>query len=70
MVGSVGGAGGPGTDVTAGRVVTPGVVVGFSPEGIPFVDPAGDPTFEAGRFPDVLTVGLPERCAALGGSVQ
>ncbi len=70
LVGTEGDAGGPGTAVTAGRVVIPGVVIGFSPEGIPLVDPAGEPTSQSGTFPDFLTVGLPERCAALGGSVQ
>jgi len=67
LVGTEGDAGGPGTAVTAGRVVIPGVVIGFSPEGIPFVDAAGEQTFH-GTFPDFLTTILPQRCEALGGT--
>jgi hypothetical protein len=39
-------------------------------KGIPEVDVSGDAISESSVFPDYLSVGLPERCAALGGSVQ
>lgn len=45
---------------TAGRLVLTGTVVGFDPDGIPFVDvPDQDPSFVAGRQPDL------DICAAL-----
>lgn len=51
----------PGSGPEAGRVVGTAIVVGFSPEGIPFVEPSGeDPSFVAGRHPDA------DICAALG----
>jgi len=68
FVGFQGSGGGPGTSVTAGHLVWNGTVDDFSPEGIPLVDFGGDPIFAAGTFPDFLTVQLPERCAALGGT--
>lgn len=70
VVGFQGDAGGPGTAVIAGRTVLPGTVTSFSPEGIPNVDVTGEPISQNGVFPDFLTTVLPERCAALGGTLQ
>ena len=68
LLGFQGSGAGPGTSVSAGQRVWNGTVDDFSPEGIPLVDFGGDPIFAAGTFPDFLTVQLPERCTALGGS--
>lgn len=70
LTGMQGAAAGPGSSVTAGYQRLTGTVFGFSPEGIPLVDFNGPVTEEHGRWPSFLDVVLPERCTALGGSVQ
>jgi hypothetical protein len=69
LTGLEGPAAGPGSDVAAGYQRLTGTVVGFSPEGIPFVEFDGPVTVEHGRWPSFDAL-LAERCAALGGSLQ
>ena len=70
LTGLAGPAAGPGSDVTAGYQRLTGTVVGFSPEGIPIADFDGPVQAQHGRWPDFLDVSLPQRCEALGGSLQ
>jgi hypothetical protein len=70
LVGLAGAAAGAGTSVTAGYLHQTGTVVDFSPEGVPIVDFDGPVTAQHGVWPDFFDVGLPERCAALGGTLQ
>jgi hypothetical protein len=70
LVGLAGPAAGPGSSVTAGYQQLTGTVVDFSPEGVPIVDFDGPVTAQHGVWPDFFDVGLPERCAALGGTLQ
>jgi len=70
LTGLQGPAAGAGSSVTAGYQQLTGTVYGFSPEGIPLVDFDGPVTSQHGVWPDFLDAVLPERCEALGGSVQ
>ena len=70
LTGLQGPAAGAGSSVTAGYQRLTGTVFAFSPEGIPIVDFDGPVTSQHGAWPDFFDVGLPERCEALGGSVQ
>ena len=70
LVGLGGQAAGPGTSVTAGYQQLTGTVVAFSPEGVPIVDFDGPVSAQHGVWPDFFDVGLRERCAALGGTLQ
>ena len=70
LTGLQGPAAGAGSSVTAGYQQLTGTVFAFSPEGIPIVDFDGPVTSQHGVWPDFFDVGLPERCEALGGSVQ
>ena len=69
LTGLAGPAAGAGSGVTAGYQRLTGVVYGFSPEGIPLVDFNGPLLAEHGRWPGFDVV-LPQRCEALGGSLQ
>src|SRR3712207_2223166 len=51
LVGFQGWTAGPGSVAMAGRQTFAGTVVGFSPEGIPFVDFGGDPLGAHGHWP-------------------
>ena len=70
LTGLAGPAAGAGSAVSAGYQRLTGRVFAFSPEGIPIVDFDGPTSELHGRWPAFLDVVLPERCAALGGSVQ
>lgn len=70
LVGLGGQAAGAGTSVTAGYQQLTGTVIGFSPEGVPIVDFDGPVSAQHGVWPDFFDVGLPARCAALGGTLQ
>ena len=70
LTGLQGPAAGAGSSVTAGYQRLTGTVFAFSPDGIPIVDFDGPVTSEHGVWPDFFDVGLPERCEALGGSLQ
>jgi len=70
LTGLQGPAAGPSSSITAGYQRLTGTVFGFSPEGIPLVDFDGPVAAQHGVWPEFLDVVLPERCAALGGSLQ
>lgn len=70
LTGLQGPAAGAGSPVTAGYQRLTGTVFAFSPEGVPVVDFNGPVTSQHGLWPDFFDVVLPERCEALGGSVQ
>ena len=70
LTGLAGPAAGAGSAVTAGYQRLTGTVFAFSPDGIPIVEFNGPISELHGRWPAFLDVVLPERCAALGGSVQ
>ena len=70
LTGLQGPAAGSPSSITAGYQRLTGTVYGFSEEGVPLVDFDGPVIAQHGVWPDFFDVILPERCAALGGSVQ
>jgi YD repeat-containing protein len=70
FTGLAGQAAGPGSAVSAGLQRLIGTVAAFSPEGIPIVDFDGPILAEHGSWPSFFDIGLPQRCEALGGSLQ
>jgi len=70
LTGLLGPAAGSGSAVSAGYQRLTGTVFAFSPEGIPVVDFDGPLLAEHGLWPDFFDVVLPQRCAALGGTLQ